>query len=79
MVKSGFASEHLDNAKEILEKINQTDSDLYKLVLSNIYYVKNLNIKNIIKDMAKSMIEESDFYQGNTANINGDNENTEDE
>lgn len=52
-----LAKERFQNAKYILEKINAADTPLYRQVIDNIDYLRDIIVKDIIKDMADSMLD----------------------
>lgn len=57
-----LAREKCEDAKDILEKIDAKDTPLYQHVLKNLDYLNDMIMKEIISDMAKSMMEENKFY-----------------
>jgi tetratricopeptide (TPR) repeat protein len=55
--ENGLANNSFNEAKELLEELNESNSPLYEQVLKNIEYVRDITVKSIIKDMAKSMLD----------------------
>lgn len=57
-----LAREKCVKAKDMLEEIGADDTPLYNQVLKNLDYLKDTIMKEIISDMAKSMMEENKSY-----------------
>lgn len=52
-----MAKERLQNAKEILERINAVNTPLYQQVIDNLGFLRDVIVKDIIKNMANSMLD----------------------
>lgn len=63
-----LAREKCEKAKEILENLGCDDTPLYQTVLQNLDYLRDVIMKDIINDMAKSMVEENALYDEEDGN-----------
>lgn len=63
-----LAREKCEDAKDILEKIGAESTPLYQTVLQNLDYLRDVIMKDIINDMAKSMVEENALYDEEDGN-----------
>ena len=63
-----LAREKCEDAKDILEKIGAESTPLYQTVLQNLDYLRDVIMKDIIKNMAKSMVEENALYDEEDGN-----------
>lgn len=54
-----LAREKFENAKDILEKLNAADTPLYCQIIDNIDFLREVIVKDIIKDMANSMLDDN--------------------
>lgn len=54
----GLAKNNFEESKELFEKLGATDDEMYPVVIKNIEYVRDLIMDDLIKEMAKTMIEE---------------------
>lgn len=60
--KYGYAQNHFETAKNILDNLNMQGCDLYFQIEKNIDYARNKVMSKLIKDMAESMADEQTAY-----------------
>lgn len=60
--KHVLARKNCEEAKDILEKIGADDTPLYNQVIQNLDYLKDAILKEIIRDMAKNMMSDSEYH-----------------
>lgn len=54
-----LAKHKFEESKQLFEELNATDDEMYPIVVKNIEYVKDLIMDELIAEMAKSILDET--------------------